>query len=90
VNGVALTESEKRTNSQPAQGESMTSDDHAAIWAYESAACEPTAWERWINEVESLLGHGADGDQSTDGYSLDGFYEMWERGLTPAAAVSVH
>jgi hypothetical protein len=69
----------------------MPSDDHAAIWAYESAACEPTAWERWINEVESLLGHGADCDQSTDGYSLDGFYEMWERRLTPAAAAdSVH
>ena len=69
----------------------MPSDDHAAIWAHESAACEPTAWERWINEVESLLGHGADGDQSTDGYSLDGFYENvgtppnagGRRGLSP-------
>lgn len=62
--------------------------DHMAIGAYESAMCEPTAWERWIDDVESLLGHSADGDEVTDGYSLDGFYEMWKHGLQPAAAAA--
>lgn len=58
------------------------------IGAYESAMCEPTAWEHWIGEVETVLGHDADGDQSTDGYSLDAFYEMWKGGLQPAAAAA--
>jgi hypothetical protein len=62
----------------------VTDDDHAAIWACESAGSASSAWERWIDEVESLLGHSADGDQATDGYSLDGFYEMWKAVLTPA------
>ena len=61
--------------------------DHADIWAYESAMCAPTAWESWIDEVERLLGHSADGDQAVDGYSMDGFYEMWKAGLTPPFAV---
>lgn len=65
-----------------------TSDDHATIWNYESAACAPTAWERWVGEVETLLGHSADGDHRVDGYSLDGFYEAWEAGMSPADAVS--
>jgi hypothetical protein len=64
----------------------MLVDDHATIWAYESAACKPTGWERWIDEVESILGHDADGDRSADGYSLDGFYAMWNRGVTAADA----
>lgn len=66
----------------------MSDDDHATIWANESAGCRPTAWEKWIAEVESLLGHSADGDQGADGYSLDGFYEQWKSSLTPQAAVA--
>lgn len=66
----------------------MCDDDHAAVWAYESAGCRPTAWEKWIAEVESLLGHSADGDQDADGYSLDSFYAQWESSLSPADAVA--
>ena len=65
-----------------------TSDDHAAVWAHESAACEPTPWERWIAAVEVLLGHSADGEHAVDGYSLDGFYDLWKAGASPADAVS--
>jgi hypothetical protein len=50
--------------------------------------CEPTAWQRRITGVESLVGHSADSDRSTDGYSLDGFYGLSERGATPAAAAN--
>ncbi|GAB4987850.1 hypothetical protein MAHJHV61_33170 [Mycobacterium avium subsp. hominissuis] len=64
------------------------STDHADIWAYESASCEPTPWESWIDAVESALGHDPDGDQAVDGYSLDGFYDMWKKGLTPSEAAS--
>lgn len=65
-----------------------TDDDHAAIWAYESAACQPTAWERWIDQVEALLGRSVDGDQRVDGFSLDGFYENWKASMSPAEAVA--
>ncbi|MCV7256939.1 hypothetical protein H7J86_32670 [Mycobacterium hackensackense] len=63
-------------------------DDHAALWAAESAACEPTAWERWVDELEAHLGHSADGDQNTDGYSMDHFYAQWKSGMTAAAAAA--
>lgn len=64
--------------------------DHLAIWAadnYESASTR--AWLDWIDRVEKLLGHDSDGDQSEDGYSLDGFLELYKRGLHPAEAISV-
>lgn len=60
--------------------------DHMTIGTYESVMCEPTAWEHWIDEVERLLGHSADGDHAEDGYSMDGFYEMYSAGTTPVAA----
>jgi hypothetical protein len=62
-------------------------DSHMALGLAESAACAPTAWERWIDQVEKLLGHDTDGDQEQDGYSLDGFYASWKAGLSPAQAV---
>ncbi len=62
--------------------------DHADIWAYESAACEPAEWERWIDAVESILGHSADGDSAADGYSLDEFYDTWKQGVSPDAAAA--
>lgn len=62
--------------------------DHADIWAYESAACAPTDWERWIEAVEAILGHSADGDGAADGYSLDEFYNQWKQGLSPDAAAA--
>ncbi len=45
------------------------------------------AWLNWIEEVEAIIGKSADGDQVEDGYSIDGFYALWERGLTPAMAI---
>lgn len=62
--------------------------DHIDRWAYETAACEPTEWERWINAVEAILGHSADGDSNTDGYSLDEFYDSWKHGLSPETAAT--
>jgi len=59
--------------------------DHLATYVTESAALDPTAWEHWINRVEALMGHDADGDITTDG-SIDTFNDMWEAGLAPEAA----
>lgn len=61
-------------------------NDHADIYAAETAALEPTDWERWIDRVKQLMGHDADGDLIEDGYSLDTFGDMYEAGLTPEQA----
>lgn len=60
--------------------------DHLDVWAAETAALEPTEWEHWVGELKNMVGHDLDGDQDEDGYSYDGFYEMWEHGLSPVAA----
>lgn len=52
-------------------------DTHFELGLAESAACEPTRWERWARAVESRLGHSLDGDQAADGYSLDWAYGQW-------------
>ena len=41
------------------------------------------AWLRWVKNVEKLLGHSLDGDQDTDGYSLDIAHDEFMNGLTP-------
>ena len=46
------------------------------------------AWMKWINRVEAILGHSADGDHKFDGYSMDGFYNAWRLGVSPDAAAS--
>jgi hypothetical protein len=49
-------------------------------------------WSRWVDAVEKLLGHDLDGDQDTDGYSLDCAYEAWNRGevrITPEEYVAI-
>ena len=60
--------------------------DHLDVWAAETAALEPTEWEHWAAELKNILGHDLDGDEDHDGYSYDGFYEMWGHGLSPVAA----
>lgn len=52
--------------------------------AYESGSSrEEARWERWVNEVERLLGHSLDGDQEIDGYSLDGALDLFKSGMKP-------
>lgn len=64
-------------------------DSHLATWQAETAVpASERAWLAWIGRVEALLGHSADGDQRTDGYSMDGFYALWKRGdMSPEQAV---
>jgi hypothetical protein len=34
-------------------------------------------WFRWLRKVEQKLGHSIDGNQATDGYSLDYANDYW-------------
>lgn len=58
-------------------------EDHMIIWQAEALALQPTAWEKWADAAEALLGHGLDGDQDTDGYSMDDAYDAFRLGWTP-------
>ena len=53
------------------------------LQAAEQASITEIQWLHWIDEVEALLGHSADGDESLDGYSLDGAYDAYRAGFTP-------
>lgn len=45
---------------------------HAALWASENfVSASDREWARYVRRAEKLLGHSIDGNQSTDGYSLD-------------------
>jgi hypothetical protein len=46
------------------------------------------SWLKWCDDVERLLGRDLDGDQATDGYSLDFGYEAFCKGTTAAQYVA--
>ena len=56
--------------------------DHMEFAALESAALEPTDWDIWAAQVETIIGHSLDGDQVTDGYSMDYAYDTWNASIT--------
>lgn len=45
-------------------------------------ALRKSPFEKWADRVERIVGHDLDGDQSEDGYSLDGALEAFESGMT--------
>jgi len=56
------------------------------------ASDEEKAWLRWVKQVERILGHDIDGNESvearahgmSDGYSADGAYAAWEQNISAA------
>lgn len=61
---------------------------HQDLWRSENYVDQSErAWLRWVKQVERLLGHSIDGNQDTDGYSLDFAYEAWKTDQSPAAYV---
>ena len=54
----------------------------------ESAMLRETAFERWADKVERLLGHSLDGDQDLDGYSMDLALAAFGEGQSPSEHVS--
>lgn len=68
--------------------------------AYELGASSKSerAWEKFVSECERLMGHSLDGNDPQafdprqtggEGYSLDEAYEVWERGKSAHAYVSM-
>lgn len=45
-------------------------------------------WFAWGKKVEKLLGHDLDGNQATDGYSLDYAHDAFADGMSEAAYVA--
>jgi hypothetical protein len=61
-------------------------DPHMALCQSESASLvSDKPWQDWVSRVESLIGHDLDGNQYTDGYSLDQASDAFDRGDTPEA-----
>lgn len=64
-------------------------DAHLEVWQAEVYESEhERSWYRWIDAVEQLLGCSPDGDQAEDGFSMDAFYLLWERGRSPRQAIA--
>ena len=58
---------------------------HLEFAAGESAAlADDTAWSRWCIDAERLIGGGLDGDETENGYSLDGAYDAYSAGRSAA------
>ena len=62
---------------------------HRALWQSEThVSTEERRWERFCRQLEAKLGHGLDGDQTVDGYSLDYLFGLFEHGYTVAEAAT--
>jgi|DEB0MinimDraft_3_1074331.scaffolds.fasta_scaffold09289_4 hypothetical protein len=58
------------------------------VWAEERDGETVTPWDVWIEKVERLVGFNLDGNEARDGYSLDGAFEMFGRGMSARAAAA--
>ena len=59
---------------------------HLALWQSENwVSPVERDWERFVRKVEAILGHGLDGDDQTDGYSIDTAHDFFAEGETPEA-----
>lgn len=45
-------------------------------------------WYAWVKECETVLGHNLDGDQETDGYSLDAAMAAFDAGKKATAYIA--
>ena len=58
-----------------------TINPHLALWQSEnSVSLSEREWFRWVRKAEKALGHTLDGNQATDGYSLDYAHDYWLNG----------
>lgn len=68
---------------------SAVDNDHLATW--EAETTEPARsreWHEWIEKAERLAGHSLDGDEATNGYSMDGAHAAWQSWMTPEKYVA--
>lgn len=68
-------------------GESDTSERAWLAWTKRVQAClRQLGWdEQFTGGKLAGESRGLDGDESENDYSIDGAYEAWEKGMTPAA-----
>lgn len=59
--------------------------NHFELGQIESLAIDGTDWDRWIDDLESLVGYSLDGDQIQDGYSYDYLYDAYLAAVLRAA-----
>lgn len=58
--------------------------NHIELGIYESSqAVNETDFEKWARKAESIMHHDLDGDESTDGYSIDSAFDAFQRGMSP-------
>mgnify|MGYP000179788170 CR=1 FL=1 len=55
---------------------------HWALWQSEKDS-GPDVWDRWIYAAQAIAGHSLDGEEDTDGYSLDSAFDAYASGWTP-------
>ena len=60
-------------------------DYHLELGLSESyaATSDCKTWLRWAARVENILGHDLDGNQETDGFSIDLAVEAFDQEATP-------
>ncbi len=70
----------------------MNQDQIEAAIAFQKHELETPGWEldwlQFIAKVEIGLGHGLDGDQNDDGYSLDSCHDFYADGLSSDDAIA--
>lgn len=59
--------------------------NHLEFHKHEMSFLQKSPFERWATHVEKLLRHSLDGDQTKDGYSLDGAMEAFLAGHSASA-----
>jgi hypothetical protein len=57
--------------------------NHMEFAELESRSLGKNGWQIWAEKVEKILGHDLDGNQDTDGYSMDYAFAAWNNGLMP-------
>lgn len=62
---------------------------HLALWQSENYVSHgEVRWYAWVRACEVNLGHGLDGNEATEGFSLDYANDAFEAGVTVAEYVS--
>lgn len=72
----------ERVRAAPSNNEKLNSMNHLQVWEQETAtSTKEQLWLIWVKKAEVAIGHSLDGDEFLNGYSLDGAYDCFNRGL---------
>lgn len=57
--------------------------NHLEMYEMEKDSVGDWRWARWVRETEKLMGIDLDGNEATDGYSMDSAYEAFLADKSP-------